>query len=152
MEIINLTDAPAYLQTLASWHHEEWRDLNPGQTLDQRMQKMQCHMEGRFIPSTYLAVDGLLLGSAAIVESDMDNRKDLSPWLASVYVDKQYRRQGIGSRLVKHIVDKARHQGIKNLYLFTPDQECFYQQLGWQVLEKTHYHGVEVTIMYYCVE
>jgi len=152
MKIINLADAPAYLQTLAAWHHEEWRALNPGQTLEQRMQKMQAHLEGDFIPSTYLAVDGQLLGSAAIVESDMDNRKDLSPWLASVYVDKQYRQQGIGSRLIRYIVDMAKHKEIKKLYLFTPDQEYFYQRLGWQVLEKTRYRGVEVTILNYSVE
>ncbi len=147
MQIINLVNAPAHLQTLAVWHHEEWRDLNPGQTLEQRVQKMQGYLGTDFIPSTYIACDDALLGSASIVESDMDDRKDLSPWLASVYVDKPYRRQGVGSRLVKHVIEMARQHGVKKLYLFTPDQESFYLQLGWYVKEKTVYRGKEVTIM-----
>lgn len=147
MQIINLVDAPEHLKLLAAWHHNEWGDLNPGQTLEQREQKMQSYLGDQFIPSTYLAIDRHLLGSAAIVENDMDNRKHLSPWLASVYVDQSYRRRGIGSQLVQHVVDIARLQGIRNMYLFTPEQEVFYQRLGWCVLEKTLYRGSQVTVM-----
>ena len=148
MRIINLAEAPEHIDTLAKWHHQQWHALNPGQTLAQRIQKMQGYLGGDFIPGTYVAFDGRLLGSAAIVECDMDSRQDLSPWLASVYVDPPYRRQGIGSSLVRHVVEQARLHGINRLYLFTPDQVAFYQQLGWQILEVAEYIQHPVTIMY----
>jgi N-acetylglutamate synthase-like GNAT family acetyltransferase len=148
LRIITLADAPGYIDTLAKWHHQQWQALNPGQTLEQRLQKMQRYLAGSFIPGAYVACDGRLLGSAAIVECDMDSRPELSPWLASVYVDFPYRREGIGSMLVQHVIEQASLQGIKRLYLFTPDQVAFYQQLGWQVLETTTYRDAEVTVMY----
>jgi len=148
MRIINLADVPEYLETLAKWHHQQWQALNPGQTLEQRIQKMQGYLGDDFIPSTYVASDGRLLGSAAIVACDLDSRADLSPWLASVYVDRGYRRQGIGSRLVRHVVEQARQHGVRRLYLFTPDQVTFYQQLDWQVLEPAEFHNHQVTIVY----
>jgi N-acetylglutamate synthase-like GNAT family acetyltransferase len=148
MRIIKLADAPEYIDTLAKWHHQQWHALNPGQTLEQRIQKMQGYLAGDFIPCTYVAVDGRLLGSAAIVECDMDSRQDLSPWLASVYVNSPYRRQGVGSSLVRHVVEQAKLHGINRLYLFTPDQVAFYQRLGWQMLEVAEYMHHQVTIMY----
>ncbi len=148
MRIINLADATEHLETLAKWHHRQWQDLNPGQTLEQRIQKMQCYLQDVFVPSTYVACNDHVLGSAAIVECDMDSRKELSPWLASVYVDTAYRRQGVGSRLLQHVSEQARLHRIKRLYLFTPDQVAFYQRLGWQILEETEYRNCMVTVMY----
>jgi N-acetylglutamate synthase-like GNAT family acetyltransferase len=42
---------------------------------------------------------------------------------------------------------QAAQHGIKRLFLFTPDREDFYRQLGWQVLQQEHYHGHDVSIM-----
>ncbi len=147
MRIIDLAEAPEYIDTLANWHHQQWQALNPGLTLVQRIEKMQSYMQDDFIPTTYVACDPQLLGSAAIVECDMDDRCELSPWLASVYVDKAYRSQGVASSLVRHIVEQAGLHGIDRLYLFTPDQVSFYQRLGWQALEVTTYRHCQVTIM-----
>jgi len=147
MNIINLREKTEDINTLARWHQDEWGYLNPNGNLQKRLDKMQMFLQTKFIPSMYIATDNQLLGSAACVEHDMDNRLDLSPWLASVYVSKTFRTQGIGSKLVQHVMDQARAHKIDTLYLFTPDQESFYARLGWQVLEETIYHGHAVTIM-----
>ena len=148
MQIINLNQTPGSIQQLAHWHHDEWGDYNPGLTFDQRIQRMQPHLSDDAVPSTYVAMDDdVVLGSADIVQSDMTTHQDLSPWIASVYVDQSQRRRGIGSQLVEYVMQQAKDAGFSRLYLFTPDQAAFYQHLGWQEFAKEFYCGHEVTIM-----
>ena len=147
MQIINLNQCPEAMPQLAQWHHDEWGDYNPGLTLEQRIKRMQPYLDDRAVPSTYVAMEDGILGSADIVQYDMTIHQELTPWLASVYVDKPHRRRGIGSQLVKHVMQQAAYAGYSKLYLFTPDQSEFYQRLGWQELTKEVYCGHEVTIM-----
>lgn len=148
MNIIDLATEPEHIPTLAAWHHNEWAHLNPGGALEKRMAKMQCYLADGLVPSTYICKhNGQLAGSAALVESDMDTRPGLTPWLASVFVEPSFRNMGIGGRLVKHAMLQAKLAGIRNLYLFTPDRVDFYQKLGWRALSQEDYRGCAVTVM-----
>ena len=146
-KIINLKDEPENLPTLASWHQQEWSHLNLGEDLAARISRMQPHLDGQLIPSTYIAKDDVLLGSAAIVKKDMKIEPQLTPWLASVYVGPENRRRGIGRQLVLHVMAQARKGGIDRLYLYTPDKADFYLKLGWSILYQRPYHNLDVTIM-----
>ena len=146
-EILNLKDEPENLAKLASWHQDEWSYLNPGENLAARITRMQSHLNNEFIPSTFIAKDKTLLGSAAIVSQDMKTEPPLTPWLASVFVRPENRKQGIGRKLVLHVMTQARKEGNDILYLYTPDQVSFYSKLGWSVLDERQYKGSDVTIM-----
>ncbi len=146
--IVNLRKVPQHLETLARWHQKEWDYLNPNGSLSKRMLEMQNHLNSDFIPTTFVALNNELCGSAAIIEHDMSTRTELGPWLASVYVSPQFRKKGIGTKLVRHATKQAKDQGLSKLYLFTPDQENFYYRLGWSFFEKTSYQNHNVTIMY----
>jgi len=153
MNIVNLKQCTEFIPKLAQWHQQEWSYLNPGQTLGERVLKMQGYLGDNFIPSTFVAIkNNTVLGSAAIVECDMEERKELSPWLASVFVTEGCRRQGIGSDLVKYVMQQALSHGYPALYLYTPDQQDFYRSFGWSVVETMEYHGTDVTIMSAIVE
>ena len=150
--IKNLKDVPQYLHQLAQWHHQEWLHLNPGLSLEQRIEKMQTYLNEDAIPQTFVALNETadqitLLGSAAVIDSDMDTKPEFTPWLASVYVDEKQRRQGIGATLVKAIMQYVQGLDFSDMYLFTPDQALFYESLGWQVLEQTEYRDENVTVM-----
>lgn len=148
MLILNLKDKPEHLLPLAQWHHAEWSYLNPLRSFDQRVQEMQEDLEGKVIPTTFVAEDaGELLGSACILADDMSSHPELTPWLASVYVNEIHRGKGIGSTLVKRVMQHARENGVKRLYLYTPDQEQMYARLGWQLYSREPYNGTPVTIM-----
>jgi GNAT superfamily N-acetyltransferase len=149
MKIINLKGIPSALLQLAQWHHDEWGDYNPGLTLSQRIERMQPHLEDKPIPSTYVAVEeDTVLGSADIVIHDMTIHQELSPWLASVYVEAPQRNRGIGSALVGRVMQEAANAGYSKLYLFTPDRVSFYQRLGWHKFSEVNYCHHAVTIMY----
>lgn len=147
-EVVDLKNRPEFLEPIAHWHQNEWQHLNPGETLEQRIQRMQYYLSANFIPSMFIAVNNdQLLGTAAIVEHDMETHQELSPWLASVFVDPLYRRQGTGSALVKHVMLQAEDRAVEKLYLFTPDKENFYRRFGWSVLSRETYHDEQVVIM-----
>lgn len=148
MLILNLKDKPEHLLPLAQWHHAEWSYLNPLRSFDQRVQEMQEDLEGKIIPTTFVAEEeGELLGSACILADDMSSHPELTPWLASVYVNEIHRGKGIGSTLVKRVMQHAQENGVKRLYLYTPDQEQLYARLGWQLYSREPYNGTPVTIM-----
>ena len=147
IEIVDLKDSADCLPTLALWHQGEWSDLNPGETIQHRIERMQLYLDDNFIPSTFVAKDKTILGSASIVSNDMETRPDLSPWLASVYVAPEHRQNGIGRLLVLHVMSRAKTEGINKLYLFTTDKKGYYQKLGWDINSIVQYHGHEVTIM-----
>jgi GNAT superfamily N-acetyltransferase len=147
MQILDLKNEPWHISTLAHWHHHEWSSLNPGRTIDQRIEYMQSYLSDDLVPSTFIAKGPHLMGSAAITDHDMDTRPQLTPWLASVFVAPEFRNQGVGSHLVKHVMQKAKDTGIETLYLFTPDRASFYEKLGWKILDNEEYRGHAVTVM-----
>lgn len=149
MQISTLKNSPHHLMTLAEWHHAEWSYLNPQRSFDERVQEMREDFAGEVIPTTYIAEDnnGRLMGSASILADDMSSHPELTPWLASVYVDASQRGKGIGSLLVRRVMQHAQDNGIKRLYLYTPDQEQLYARLGWQLFSREPYNGTPVTIM-----
>ena len=150
MKIVDIKECPEHLEQVCDWHQAEWSHLNPGQSWEDRLVLMKEDLKDAAVPSTYVAIEGdILLGSAAILASDMAIHKELTPWLASVFVGPTHRRQGIGTELVKYIMQVAKDNGESALYLYTPDAKAFYARLGWKVWSQLQYHGEDVTIMVY---
>ena len=148
IKIATLKEHPQYISQLAIWHENEWGHYYPSQSLDDRTAKMQFYLGDTFIPSTFIALEGdQLLGSAASIDSDLPNKPNLTPWLASVFVKPEVRHQGIATKLITHLCDQAKNEQITRLYLFTENQQNFYKKMGWVALEQLDYSGEQVTIM-----
>ena len=150
MTIEYLGDHPETLLRLAEWQHAEWGHTRPGDTAEKRAARMKAWSNRDRIPLTVVALEaGEVLGSASLIEYDMETRMELTPWLAGVYVGEQYRRRGIGAQLVRRIMDEARQLAIPLLYLYTVHSEHFYAALGWILQERTSYKDQPVVIMTY---
>ena len=148
LHIVPLADHPEALPQLAAWHQAEWGFLHPGGTVVEVAEELRGHLGSAPIPTTFVAlVDGEVVGSASLIEDDLPERPDLGPWLASLYVAPDYRRQGIGSDLAERVVEEAAKLGLPTLYLFTFDREDYYARLGWQRLGSESCHGHPVVVM-----
>lgn len=148
MRIDYLADHLELAPLLAAWHYREWMALLPDWTLEQAADELRSHVGRRQIPTTFVAVEcGQPLGSASLLEADLDRWEHLSPWLASVYVVPECRGRGLGRLLVMRAVDEARALGVPALYLFTAGQEAYYHRLGWSPLERVTHHQQDVVIM-----
>lgn len=143
-----LADRPEHLPALAGWLHAQWGSLSPGSTLATRAETMRGQLQRAAVPCAFVALDGdRPAGTASLVENDMEVHPAWRPWLASVYVHRDFRRRGIGSALAERVAEEARALGVEKLYLFTPDQQRLYERLGWQRLREERYRGWEVTVM-----
>src|SRR3954469_17841546 len=140
MRIEYLSDHPEALPKLAEWQHAEWGNLRPGDTLEKRMVRLGGMSKRDAIPLTVVALEeNEVLGSASLIEHDMQTRMELTPWLAGVFVGEEYRRRGIGAELVRRIMTEARRLKVPLLYLYTVHSEKFYGALGWKLMERTSY-------------
>lgn len=148
MKIIDLKQQPQHIEQIAAWHFAEWAHLNPSRTQAMLIQEMQAYLSEVFLPSMFIALDGKqVLGTSSIVMEDLGTRPDLSPWLANVYVAESQRGRGLGNQLVSFAMQQAKQAGLTQLYLFTPDQQAFYERLGWQFLCTEHLQGHAETVM-----
>ena len=148
MTIEYLADHPEAVPTLAAWQHAEWGDVRPGDTAEKRAARLQGWSNRDRIPLTVVAHEANdVLGSASLIEHDMETRMELTPWLAGVFVGESYRRRGIGAQLVRRIMDEARKLKIPLLYLYTVHSQKFYAALGWKLMERTTYREHEIVIM-----
>lgn len=148
MRIENIADHPALIETVARWQWGEWGHLDPTDSLAARIASLRDQTDPNRIPTTFIAMGGgEPLGTASLVEDDMSTHRDLSPWLASVYVTPAARGRGVASALVRRVVRQAAAMGVTRLYLYTPDARGLYAKLGWQMIAEEHFEGHPVTIM-----
>ena len=133
---------------IAGWFHREWGHYYPELTIDDIEERLRERLNVDKIPLALVAMEGgEAVGTVSLKISDMDTRKQYTPWLASMYVREDKRKKGIGRKMVAAIEKKAKELGVEKLYLYTPDAEIFYAKLGWQRIEYTEYRGANVCIM-----
>jgi len=153
IKIDYLSDRAEIITALAHWYHAQWGYLNPSRQIEDVIEKIKSHLGPEKIPTTFRAhYQNTLFGSAGLTQHDMETHMQFSPWLAGVYVDWPYRRQGIGSALVHRVIEEVGSMGITRLYLFTPDQEPFYARLGWTRLEQAEVRNTSVIIMLFVLK
>ncbi len=122
--------------------------MYPGSVLKDFQTDMEASLLADSIPQTWvLAEGGAVWGSVSILEKDLPNYPELSPWLANVYVEPSRRGLGYGQRLVKVAMAFARQLNLTPLYLYTPDQVRFYEKLGWQTFKEDVYQGKRIFLM-----
>ncbi len=149
MKIDFLNNYLDFVPKLAELHSNEWSHLSPDVTLEDRAIILKEVAKSIDIPFMLVAVENnQLIGSAALVYEDMKTRKDLSPWLAAVFVKPEFRYKGIGTKLIKRIEIEAKMRGITKLFLYTEHARELYSKLGWHDLEECKYQGFDVVIMY----
>lgn len=148
MEIAPLTDKQEFVSELAALHHAEWSHLNPSLTQQKRAEAIAKAAGKDGIPAIFIATSGSqLIGSAALVQQDMDTKPDLSPWLAAVYVKEGFRHQGIATELIARCESEAVRSKVKTWYLYTEFASKLYEKLGWRHMERCEYKGVMVDVM-----
>lgn len=148
LRIRSLADLPAAVPLVAAWQDSEWGDLEPGDSVEAREERLRAQIPSDGIPLTLLAlVNGVAAGSASLVPEELPEHADLAPWLSSVYVLPEYRGRGVGTALTRAVERKATDLGWPRLYLCTWTAQDFYRRLGWTPLRSFERDGVPVDIM-----
>ena len=87
------------------------------------------------------------VGTATLAEQDLEERLDLTPWLAAVYVEPHARRRGYAGHLIAAVEREARSGSISTLWLYTNTAERIYARAGWQTVETVEHRGRPYALM-----
>lgn len=144
LQIKNLKACPEFIPLIAQWFVDEWQY----HSVEFQVKRLEACRTSKTYPLTLVGfLDGKVVATAQIILDDMEDRPELTPWFASLLVLPEYRRRGIGRRMIQAAIRCQEEYRIEKLYLFTEDQQELYRSFGWKNLEEAVYHGDQVTVM-----
>ena len=132
--VTTIASRPDLLPTVAEWIWREWWH-DRGCTLEQTAAAFTS--DATLGPQqTFVLLDaGQPIGTASLVRQDLEERPDLTPWLAAVIVIPEARRQGAVTHLLDAFDTACRAAGIGTAWLYTSFAERIYTRHGWTLVE-----------------
>ena len=142
MKLTNLCGRPELVQKAASWFSSKW-----GVSADVYAESISKCDEA--VPRWYVILDKEenIIAGAGIVENDFNERKDLSPNLCALFVEEEWRNQGLAGELLDFALRDMAGLGIEKLYLVT-EHTGFYEKYGWRFLTMAKYDDGEMMRLY----
>jgi GNAT superfamily N-acetyltransferase len=146
--IVSTADRPDLVHVTALWRWEAFyrRSGVPFAQILEAATRTAASAE--MIPRTVvLLVDGKPVGTASLTEHDLQERRDLTPWLAGMFVEPQARGRGYATRLIGAVEQLARAASIPTLWLYTDTAERIYANAGWWTVEIVQHNGKPFALM-----
>lgn len=134
LKVYNIKDKIEYLREVVILEYNEWAK-NPQEFFEDRIEKVKNNLNKNDFCKLILLDDNKLIGFISLFPNDGDERRDLSPWYATMYVKKEYRNKGYSKILNKEILREAQKRGYKRIYLKT-DLNNYYEKFGANYMEK----------------
>ena len=128
--IVKIQEYSDLKEAAANWFHSKW-----GVPKEAYLESMEDCIAGKgAVPQWYVVMDGEeFVGGLGVIENDFHNRKDLTPNVCAVYVEDEYRGQGMAGEMLHFVCEDMKQGGIDTLYLVT-DHTSFYERYDWEFL------------------
>jgi GNAT superfamily N-acetyltransferase len=135
--VSDLRQRPEFFDTISSRIWQAWWKQR-GFPLKYIAGRLREHLDANPIPFALVAHDGpTFKGSTLVIDSDMDDRPQYSPWVAALWVDAENRKQGVGAALIDYAARAAFAVGIGRVYLCaTRINRNFYLKRSWTKIEE----------------
>ncbi len=135
LAVTTLAKRPDLLPVVADWLWRQWwRDW--GRTLEETEAIYAACVAETGAPQTFvLLADGQPVGTATLARRDLEERPDLTPWLAGVFVVPQARGRGYVTHLLAAFDEACRRAAIPEAWLYTTSAERVYLRAGWHTVE-----------------
>ena len=146
-----LADCPTAMEAVADMRWREWG--HPPEPEDPAWWLETTAREaGRDqLPVTWVAhdVDGQVLGAVGLDTYDLDERREVSPWVTGMIVRRDRRGEGVGRVLMRQLERWAAEHQIAEAWVGTDLAAGFYRRCGWTSQEIfTTSAGLEMTVLY----
>ena len=145
---MRIAERPDLVPMVAQWLWDEWH-LDAGDSLEAIRDAVAASVSPSGPPQTFvLLVDNRPVGTASLVAHDLDERPNLTPWLAGVFVIPEARGRGHVIHLIQAVEVACRSAGVGTVWLHTAGAERVYARAGWHSVEAIQRHGRRpVTLM-----
>ena len=142
-----LVDHPEALPTLERLFQSEWAAYYGADGPGNAHQDLVAYSNRGRLPVGVVAFVGPApCGVAALKIDSIPTPKHLTPWIGGGMVAPQFRRHGIGVRLVSALEDVARGLGFTTVYSGTSTANSLLIREGWQFMEVVQYDCEAVSI------
>ncbi len=134
-QIVTIADRPDLAATVARWIWNEF-SRHDGYTLERLEPLFAAATARRGAPQCFVALeDGRPVATANLALQDLDERPNLTPWLAGVYTIPEARNRGHAKRLIAAVEAACQAAAIPTAWLYTNTAEPLYAALGWRRTE-----------------
>lgn len=134
------------LNKITEWMYEWW-GKDEMHTFEQVKEFIKYSLQENRLPQTYGAfINNEIVGMYQFSYEDLFARPDIYPWLANVYVDKEYRNNGVCRKLMESVKENARNNINSNeLWLYTKHIDL-YEKFGWKYVSDIDTYNKEQKI------
>lgn len=133
MKIYNILEKQEYLEEVLDLELREWGTYSK-ENLTKKINKVQELLKLDNFAKLILLDEDKLIGFISLFPTDGEERTDLTPWYATMYVKKEYRGKGYSKILNDALLNYAKEKGYKRIYLKT-DLINYYEKFGAVYLE-----------------
>lgn len=136
MVISDLRDVLEHRDAVAERLWRAWWEPN-GAALSDVEAALDQVLAAEGFPFTLVATrEGRFAGTVTAIQSDIDDRPELGPCLAALWVEPEARGQGISRLLVAAVLARLAERGLSQVYLAAkPHLRGFYEMGGWTLVE-----------------
>jgi GNAT superfamily N-acetyltransferase len=147
ISIVSTSERPDLVPLVARWLWDAfWR--RDGYSFESTLKAVEESVPAQPMPRTFiLLVEDEPVGTASLVADDLDERPDLTPWLAGMFVVSHARGQGYAARLIAAVEEECRKGSISTLWLYTNTAERLYARVGWKTVETILHGGKPFALM-----
>jgi len=151
LKIELLADHPEALPTLMKLFESEWEPYYGVEGPGDAETDIKNSANRTELPIAVVAiVDGNICGTAALKMESVTSYPDYFPWLAGLLVPPEYRRQGIGEKLIAKIEGLAKQLGYNEIYVGTGEKsgmsEITLDKRNWKFIDKSDYFVSEASV------
>lgn len=134
LKIYNIKEKTEYIKEVATLNQLEWGKIITNEDefenkINNKVEKIVSNLDNHNFCILVLLDGKELVGHISLFPTDSEERHDLTPWYATMYVKKEYRGKGYSKILNNAILEEARKRGFKKIYLKS-DLKNYYEKFG----------------------
>ena len=143
LKIYDIKEKPEFIEEISILTQKEWGSESLSEEdfrakINAKIAKIKNNLDNPYYCKLILVDENedetVLLGFISMFENDGDERTDLKPWYATMFVKEEFRGNGYSKILNDAILDKARKRGFSVIYLKS-DLVNYYEKFGARYID-----------------
>ena len=139
------------LDKIINKHYTHWKQFSDEIDLEDTIYKFKkLYTNDKVLPIGYACYDeNTLIGFCTLRTESLKKYTQFTPWIYSVMIFDEYRKNGYGSKMLKLVSHEAQKLGYTKIYLWTDQAPEFYEKNDFSFLQLVEKDDGSYGKMYY---